>query len=88
MSYINTGATVNGRRPASKAQLKRAVAADPGTVRFDTTGTAGPRAGDTITCDAADIGAHSLSVTGPDPYRNRQWYATVRVSSSGKVQVL
>jgi len=86
MSFINCGAIVNGKRPATKSELKRALTAEPANVLFDTTSVHGPRSGDIIRADIADIGAYRLSVAGPDPYRTRKWYATVAVSK-GKIQV-
>lgn len=87
MAWINVGATVNGARPKSKKTLKASITDNPGSVVFDSTALAGPRAGDTIRCEPADIGGDRLSVTGPDPYTARTWYATVQVSRSGKVQI-
>jgi len=86
-SYINTGALVNGRRPATKKALREAVKADPASVTFDSTAMMGARAGDTISCDITDIGAgNTLSVVGPDPYTARNWYASVQVKN-GKLSV-
>lgn len=86
MSYVNVGATVSGRRPASKKALREALASAPETVEFDSTAMMGPRAGDTIKATAADIGSYSLSVVGPDPYTRRDWYATVEVKA-GKLKL-
>jgi hypothetical protein len=87
-SYINTGAFVNGRRPASKKALREAIKADPSSVTFDSTAMAGARAGDMIKADPDDIGkGNTLSVAGPDPYTRRNWYASVQVSASGALKV-
>jgi hypothetical protein len=87
-SYINTGAFVNGSRPASKKALREAIKADPASVTFDSTSMMGARAGDVIKADASDIGkGNTLSVTGPDPYTARNWYASVQVSASGALKV-
>lgn len=86
MGYVNTGAMVNGRRPATKKALRDALTADPGLVQFDSTSMMGPRAGDIISATVADIGTDKMSVVGPDPYTKRNWYATVEVAN-GKVKV-
>lgn len=86
MSWINTGAYVSGKRPKTKAALKAALAGNPESVTFDVTSELGPRAGETIT--PATIGTDKLSVTGPSPYTDRSWYATIRISErTGKVSV-
>jgi hypothetical protein len=87
MTWINVGARVNGQRPASKAALKRALAADPALVQFDTTGALGPRSRSmAIDATPEDIGEDKLSVVGPDPFTARNWYATVEVKN-GKVKI-
>jgi hypothetical protein len=86
MSYVNVGAYVNNRRPASKKALREALRDAPATVKFDSTALMGPRSGDTIKAEPADIGTYSLSVAGPDPYSRRDWYATVSVKN-GKISL-
>jgi hypothetical protein len=87
VSWINVGARVNGDRPKTKAGLKRAITANPKLVQFDVTGMVGPRHGSmSIDATAEDIGADKLSVTGPDPYTSRRWYATVEVRN-GRIQL-
>jgi hypothetical protein len=87
MSWVNVGATVSGERPASKAALKRALAADPALVQFDPTGLLGSRAlSVAIDATVEDIGENKLSVVGPDPYEDRRWYATVEVKN-GKLRI-
>jgi hypothetical protein len=84
MSWINTGARVNGARPRTKAALKRALEHEPEAVTFDVTSALGPRGSEVIT--PATIGTSTLSVCGPDPYATRTWYATVAISGrTGKV---
>lgn len=82
MSYVNTGAYVHNRRPASKKALREAIAAGV-PVWFDGTDafTPGNYAPDDI-----PVGV-KLSVVGPDPYTKRSWYATVTRDASGKVKV-
>jgi hypothetical protein len=86
MASINVGAYVDGKRPVSKAALKRALADAPESVEFDTTsmfdGGAGPYSGTEL-----PVGV-TLSVVGPDPYTRRNWYGTiVRNARTGKVTV-
>ena len=82
MSYLNTGAMVteSGLRVASKKRLKEMIKADPRSVTFDPTSMFDNQAH----FDGASIPAGvTLSVVGPDPQRDRRWYATVEVTSKG-----
>jgi hypothetical protein len=95
MSYVNVGAYVNGARPASKKALREAIAAwnasptEAPSLRFDSTAAMGPLAGEDIT--AHDLvtkhSGHVLQVVGPDPYRKRNWYASVEVRVGGKLRL-
>lgn len=88
MAFVNTGALVNGRRPATKAELKRALASDPASVVFDSTAMMGPHAGEDLTVETLKAEpATTFSVVGPDPYTRRNWYASVKANGSGKVVV-
>ena len=86
MTYIDVGAYVNGRRPATKKALREALLDHPADVYFDVTALMGPRAGDYIQADPDDIGSALLIVAGPDPdpYAKRNWYATVAVAGLGE----
>jgi hypothetical protein len=84
MSYLNTGAYVSGSRPASKAALKRALLADPASLSFDKTAAFFNGEG-TLTLADLEPGL-KLTVTGPDPYVKRNWYATVELVN-GKVRI-
>ena len=87
MSYVNTGAFVDGKRPSSKKALREAVATGL-YVAFDVTGAFGPLAGDVLHAPwSRSIGTHTLSVVGPDPYRKRSWYASVTVKPDGSLRV-
>lgn len=84
MGYINVGAYVGGRRPASKAALKRALADAPETVEFDLTSpfnsVDGPLTGVSIPAGVR------LSVVGPDPFTKRSFYGTIALSErTGKI---
>ena len=81
MSFVNVGAQIDGKNVATKKALREAMRDNPETVEFCTTaelfdGT------HTYTGDALPAGK-TLSVVGPDPYRQRSWYATV--TDKGKV---
>lgn len=80
MAWINVGAFINGERPRSKKQLKEIMLATPQNVKFDATSMM--EVGRTIRGDELPVG-DKLTVTGPDPYSNRKWYATV--TDDGKV---
>lgn len=86
MSYMNVGAYVDGVRPKTKAALKRALAENPAGVTFDGTSPMGPQHVDLSGVNIpADL---TLSVTGPDPFTARNWYANVKVNvKTGKVVV-
>lgn len=95
MSFINCGAYVGDSRPASKKALRDAIAAGEVLVSFDTTSTFEPLEMVVIGASDAALAASGsralrdgerLSVTGPDPYTSRKWYATVEMRA-GKVRV-
>lgn len=88
MSYLNVGARdnyTNADIPTKKA-LKAAIAADPASVRFYVTDAFGPNANTSLTADKADNGV-KYSVTGPNPYTSRKWYAIVEKLSNGTIKV-
>lgn len=85
MSYVNTGAYVNGERPKTKTALRLAVM-QQGSVVFDHTEAFGPNAGSSTTVEQLPVGV-TLVVTGPCPYTKRNWYANVTRTSDGKVTV-
>ncbi len=73
----NYGAYVDGKRPATKAALKRAVA-NGSIVEFDETSAFS--SGGTRPIDG--LGPVDV-IVGPDPYNSRKWYANVRKNSKG-----
>lgn len=80
MNHINVGAYVDGVRPKTKKALKEAVKAGK-HVEFD--GTALRDEGNRYTVQHTIANQNDvLQVTGPNPYRDRRWYATVK---NGKV---
>jgi len=78
MAYINVGADYNGRPIATKTALKSLLKSDPLNVRFYGTSDFTPFGG-----DVTAIGSNTLTVVGPDPYRKRTWYASVKMTSKG-----
>jgi hypothetical protein len=84
MSYVNVGAYVDGKRPATKAALKRALAENPASVEFDGTSPLGPQYSDLSGVNVPE--GVSLTVVGPDPFTSRKFYATVKINArTGKV---
>lgn len=78
MSYINVGAYVNGIRPKTKKALREALKADPTAVEFDSTTAIGPHVGGRFSVEHTVATGDVLQVCGPDPYRARNWYASIR----------
>ncbi len=83
--FINVGASADGRRIKTKKQLKDMLRLAPDCVLFDTTSLIGKGPG-TYTPRTIPEGV-KLSVIGPDPYRERKWYATVSRNADGTVKV-
>lgn len=74
--YINVGVRnyTDGKRIATKKALKEMVKADPANVYADSTAIFGTRFHGRITEMPENA---TLSVTGPDPYNDRKWYANI-----------
>ncbi len=84
--YVNVGAkTIADKKDIpTKAALKRKFAENPDHVLlYETT-----MGNDHIEHfgDSLDIGV-KYSVTGPNPYTNRKWYATVEKGQNGRITV-
>jgi hypothetical protein len=87
MAYINVGAFVNEERPRTKKALREALASAPDTVWFDQTSAfLAPGWDPRIHLDGLEPGV-TLTVVGPDPYRDRRWYASVTRDRAGKIRV-
>lgn len=86
MAYINVGAYVEGSRPRTKKALREALATTPETVTFDQTSMFDSLYPVRINGTEVPAGV-TLTVFGPDPYRDRKWYASVTVDGTGKVRV-
>ena len=84
--YINVGARNKSDETdiPTKSALKRIFAENPGNVVLYET-TLG-REDKTYNSDTMDIG-DKYSVTGPNPYKSRKWYATVEKVQSGRITV-
>jgi len=83
--YVNVG-TKNrsgGTDIPTKAALKRAIAANPDDVVVYGTSDFQPFTG---SADNLVIGV-KYSVTGPNPYTSRKWYATLEKLSNGTIKV-
>jgi hypothetical protein len=93
MTYINVGAFVNGDRPRTKKALREALRDNPDTVLFDQTSMFAPgQPGDMgrylpVTGDSRIPPGVTLSVVGPDPHRERRWYASVTVAADGRIRI-
>ena len=83
--YINVGATINGRFVQTKKALRHALLNEPERVRFFQTSVYGPTEVP-YAFGVEDIKPDwNLTVVGPDPSRNRRWYASV-VRVKGEVR--
>jgi len=76
------GIFVNGRRPTSKAAVKRAAAAGE-SVALEATSMFGNEYDGPI--ERAPVGTYYF--VGPDPYVKRSFYGTVKVAAAGSVRV-
>lgn len=85
-SYVNVGAQYKKDVTdiPTKAALKRAIAEDPGQVWLYETSMG--KEGVCYQADSLDIGV-KYSVTGPNPYTSRKWYATIEKRQDGKIVV-
>lgn len=85
-SYVNVGVKNRngGTDIPTKAALKRAIAANPDDVVVYGTSDFSPFTG---SVDNLEIGV-KYSVTGPNPYTSRKWYATLEKGQDGKIRVI
>lgn len=83
--FVNVGALYNDTKTdiPTKAALKRAIQENPANVYLYPTSDF---AGDPGTVDILEKGV-KYSVTGPNPYISRKWYATVEITQSGQIKV-
>lgn len=70
----------------TKAALKRLFADTPENAHLYSTDAIGPNRDKTWFGDNLVIGV-KYSVTGPNPYTSRKWYATIEKLPNGKITV-
>jgi len=85
--WVNVGARnkSDGSDIPTKKALKDAIAANPSEVElYETT-----MGNDGIVWQGDDLATNDVkyTVTGPNPYTSRKWYATVERLPSGKITV-
>ena len=71
---------------ASKAALRRAYDADPGSVRFDSVSPMGTQFNGYVRTPEDLPAGLKLTLVGPDPFTDRRWYGTLEVKN-GKVKI-
>lgn len=83
--YVNVGAKYNADKTdiPTKAALKAEIKANPANVYMYPTSDFAGLPG---TLDIMEKGV-KYSVTGPNPYTSRKWYATVEITQSGAIRV-
>lgn len=81
MSYANVGVKLGNSDIPTKAALKRAIADNPAQIRAYSTDALpfNPWSGKSDILPNWDK-TLKLSVTGPNPYNSRKWYATIEFS--------
>jgi hypothetical protein len=86
--WHNTGAKVlhGDSDIPTKTALKAAIKADPTNVVLYSTDAFGPNRGKRYLLDLLVIG-DKYTVTGPNPYTSRKWYATVEKLPNGTIKV-
>jgi len=82
--YVNVGArdVSNNKDIPTKSDLKGRMVNYPQTVELYVTDAFGPNAGKVVIGDNLEIGV-KYTVTGPNPYTSRKWYATVEKTVKG-----
>lgn len=83
MAIIQGGVRIGGKNPTSKAAIRRALGSGV-PVTFYSTGFGGALFNGPLTELPAE---HTLTVVGPDPYRDRKFYGTVTRTADGKIKV-
>lgn len=86
--WHNTGAKHDSDSsdiPTKKA-LKALIASDPAEVRIYSTDAFGPNYRKEWNSDNLVVG-DKYTVTGPNPYTSRKWYATIEKLPNGTIKV-
>lgn len=85
MTQIQGGAESDrGGNIQTKKALKEAVASDASTIFLYSTGLGGPQFNGLASQLPDDM---EFLVVGPDPFKKRNWYATVKHGRDGKLTV-
>lgn len=87
-NWINVGVrtfSLKADIPTKKA-LKDFFANMPESVEIYSTDAFGPNANKTYNSDTLVVG-DKYTVTGPNPYTSRKWWATVEKLANGKITV-
>jgi len=77
---------LTGRDIPTKKLLKEQIGLNPRFLTFYSTDAFGANAAKIWFGDSLEIGV-KYSVTGPNPYTSRKWYATVEKSANGTITV-
>ena len=88
MAWVNLGAHDKGTYSdfATKRAFKDKLLESPNTVELYVTDLIGPNAHNRFNGTDFQIGT-KYTVTGPNPYKSRKWYATVEKRWDGKIIV-
>lgn len=91
-NWVNVGAKYKamGANVPTKKELKRVLRDAPQSVILYTTGQFPNEEYELTASDAGNLPNHlntAYTVTGPDPYNDRKWYATVRTNHLGNLVV-
>jgi hypothetical protein len=79
---MTQGIYINTHRPKSKKAVKEAIAAGLAVYAEGTANAFHPGSEYDGPVDCAPVGT-VITFVGPDPYRDRRFYGTIRVTSSG-----
>ena len=87
-NWVNVGAKNMSGNPdiPTKKALKALLSESPEKVQLYSTDAFGPNYQNTWFVDNLVIG-DKYSVTGPNPYTSRKWYATVEKLANGTITV-
>lgn len=86
--WQNAGAQnfFGGKDFPTKKALKELIAQSPEKVHLYSTDAFGPNYGKSWMADILPEGV-KFTVTGPNPYTSRKWYATVEKLANGNISV-
>lgn len=84
MPFVDVGAFIGGQLVPSKKVLKDTVRSEPHRVTFYGTSALGPQYSWPMYADGIPEGV-TLSVCGPNPLKDRRWYASVSLKKGKPV---